>query len=134
METVFWQRFTALCREYGISPNGAMVASGLNTGNPTAWKNGRIPGASTLQVLAGYFECPIEYLLGKSDSRYWPYDPRNKQLDEMAEEEKAPSGAEIDALTEDELLAFALFGSDYKSISVEKLAEIRRYAEFIKDK
>lgn len=127
METVFWQRFQLLCREFGLSPNGVMVASGLNTGNPTMWRNGRIPGANTLQVLAEYFDCPIDYLLGKSDERYRPGHPRRK---DQEEKEKAP-GAEPGAVS-DEDLKFALFGT--AEITDDKLAEVRRYAEYIKDR
>ena len=106
METVFWQRFQLLCREFGLSPNGVMVATGMNSGNPPQWRNGRIPGANTLQVLSAYFDCPIDYLLGKSDERYRPGDPRRK---EPEEKEKA-TGAEPGAISEEEL-KFALFGT-----------------------
>ena len=69
METIFWKRFTELCEEKGVKPHAVMVKLNLNTGNPTAWKNGRVPGASTLGKLATYFDCQIEYLLGKTDAR-----------------------------------------------------------------
>lgn len=113
METLFWKKLKALCEERNTNPTAVCKQAGLSTGNPTLWKNGRTPKAHVINVLSEFFGVSPGYFL---------------------EEEKTPSGANTDALTEDELLAFALFGSDYKSISVEKLAEIRRYAEFIKDK
>ena len=113
METIFWQRLKKLCAENGTTPTGVCKATGLSTGSPPAWKRGSIPIQAVREKIAEYFGVSPEYFL---------------------EEQKTPSGANTDALTEDELLAFALFGSDYKSISVEKLAEIRRYAEFIKNK
>jgi hypothetical protein len=119
METMFWKRFTALCAEERLTPNGVMLRCGLNTGNPTAWKNGRIPGAATLEVLSGFFACPIEYLLGKTDARTW--DEINAE-----EKENSPSG-ELDK----NAIKFALFGTD--EIDDAKLNEVLRYAAYVRD-
>ena len=125
METVFWQRFKALCDEESLTPNAVMAKCGLNNGNPTAWKNGRKPGAATLEVLAGYFVCPIDYLAGKSDQRYYPWDERY-----MSETENAP-GSEPEAIR-DEDLKFAMFGTT--EITDELLAELRTYANYLKER
>ena len=125
METVFWQRFTALCDEENLTPNAVMTNCGLNSGNPTAWKNGRKPGAATLEVLAGYFVCPIDYLAGKSDQRYYPWDERYK-----SETETAPSG-EPRAVTDEEI-KFAMFGTT--EITDELFAELKDYAEYLKSR
>lgn len=83
-----------------------------------------MPGATTLEVLAGFFVCPIDYLVGKTDQRYYQWDDRFTGGKEDA------TGAEPGTVS-DEDLKFAMFGTT--EISDEKLAEIRRYAQYIKD-
>ena len=86
METIFWKRFTELCEEKGVKPHAVMVKLNLNTGNPTAWKNGRMPGAKALEKIASYFGCQIEYLLGKTDARENKISPANDGA-ELTEQE-----------------------------------------------
>ena len=118
MATPFWNRFSELCDAKNITPNRAMLDTGLNTGNPSFWKNGRIPSSKILNTLAEYFNVSVDYLLGGEEKR------------QEVETNKSPDNG----MSGDELLAFALYGMEYKSIPKEKIAEIRRYAEFIKDK
>lgn len=63
MKTAFWERFTELCEQRNTTPNAVMLETKLNTGNPTAWKNGRIPGTKTTKILAEYFGVSVDYLL-----------------------------------------------------------------------
>lgn len=123
MATPFWNRFTGLCEEKNITPNRVMLDTGLNTGNPSFWKNGRIPSNKILVALSDYFGVSIDYLLGGTKENQTAEEPNTKT-----------NNAPDNGMSGDELLAFALYGTEYKSISKEKLAEIRRYAEFIKDK
>lgn len=120
METAFWTRFKELCAEYEVTPNAVMLECGLNTGNPTAWKKGRVPGANTLKILAGFFDCPIEYLLGQSEARHWDLEIKGE------EKENSPSG-ELDK----NAIKFALFGTD--EIDDAKLNEVLRYAAYVRD-
>ena len=124
MATPFWKRFTGLCEEKNITPNRVMLDTGLNNGNPSFWKNGRIPSNKILVALAEYFGVTVDYLLGGGEEK--PIGEEKSEVDTN----KAPDNG----MSGDELLAFALYGMEYKSIPKEKLAEIRRYAEFIKDK
>ena len=67
----------------------------------------------------------LEYLIGNSNDR---------NLSKEAETNthaRTTGSAVIDA---DDLLTFALFGKDEPTLPKEKLDEIRRYAEYIKNK
>ena len=125
METAFWRRFTSLCEKKGVTPNKVMLQTGLNTGSPTQWKQrGIIPRYGTIVKLARYFDVSPDYMIGADDNSV------QMEEAEKTKENKAPDNG----MSGDELLAFALYGMEYKSIPKEKLAEIRRYADFIKDK
>ncbi len=63
---MFYDIFSELCRERGVSPSAVMVAIGLNKSNATFWKKGSIPKGETLQKLAGYFGVSVDYLLDLS--------------------------------------------------------------------
>ena len=69
LDTVFWQRFRFLCDERNITPNKVMLENGLNTGNPTGWKSGKIPSTKVLKTLADYFGVTVDYLIGNSNDR-----------------------------------------------------------------
>ncbi len=86
METVFWRQFTALCEQSNISPNAVMLKTGLNTGNPPAWKKGRVPGTKAAQTIADYFGVSVDFLLS-------------------GEQKEKSSEAEASELSEDALMA-----------------------------
>ena len=86
METIFWKRFTELCDEKGVKPHAVMVKLNLNTGNPTAWKNGRMPGAKALEKIASEVGCQIDYLLGKQEERIKKISPAHDGA-ELTDEE-----------------------------------------------
>ena len=111
MEKDFWGIFIELCDERDVTPHAVMKELNLNTGNPTAWKNGRVPGASTLGKLATYFDCQIDYLLGKQEERIKKISP-------------APDGAE---LTDEEfnlLEAFRLLNPDERALILRQLSAL----------
>lgn len=58
---MFWQKFTYLCAERGISPNAAARQLSISSGAVTKWKNGACPQNSTLKKIADYFCVPVEY-------------------------------------------------------------------------
>lgn len=44
-------------------------ATGISTGNITDWKKGKSkPTAEALVLIADYFNCSIDYLLGRTDN------------------------------------------------------------------
>ena len=68
MSTPFWGRLTALCAENDTTPNAVMLKTGLNTGNPTAWRKGRMPGIKAAKAIADYFGVTVDYLLGAEET------------------------------------------------------------------
>lgn len=70
------------------------------------------PNHEMLQKLADIFETTIDYLLGRTDDI---------------------SPAPISA-NSDETLMFALWGNDNKDITPEMLDDVRRFAQFIREK
>lgn len=61
----FYDKFSELCKQHGVSPSSVAKAIGLTTANPTYWKRGSIPKGDTLQKLADYFGVSVDFLLGK---------------------------------------------------------------------
>ena len=86
MENVFWEAFTAACKERNTSPSAVARALGLSSGSPTAWKRGATPNAFTIAQIASYLECPMQKFYG---------------LVEPEQKENQPTG--FDGLTEDEI-------------------------------
>lgn len=126
MATPFWKRFSSLCDAKNITPNRVMLDTGLNNGNPSFWKNGRIPSMKILTTLAEYFGVTVDYLLGGGGEE--------KAAPAGAEEEKPRNETAQGTNKEDGLLNFALFGAFEPTLSKEKLDEIRRYAEYVKNR
>lgn len=64
---MFWERFYQLCIESGSKPNPVAKSIGVSSGAVTKWKNGTIPPADVLISISEYFNCSIDYLLGRAD-------------------------------------------------------------------
>ena len=64
---VFWKRFTNMCDEKNCSPASVTNAMDLPVFTAAQWKNGAIPTGEVLIMLANYFDCSIDYLLGRTD-------------------------------------------------------------------
>lgn len=62
---MFWDIFEVLCIRCGKSPSAVAAELGLSNSTTTAWKNGSMPRAQTLQRVAKYFNVPANYLLGE---------------------------------------------------------------------
>lgn len=86
MENVFWEAFTAACKEKNTSPSAVARALGLSSGSPTAWKRGTTPNAFTIAQIASYLDWPMQKFYG---------------LVEPEQKESQPTG--FDGLTEDEI-------------------------------
>lgn len=65
MGNVFFERYAALCKERGETPNSVAKIIGASSGSVTAWKNGTAPRNATLAKIADYFGVSTDYLLGK---------------------------------------------------------------------
>lgn len=62
---LFWDRFYSLCGEINKKPNTVCKELGLSTAAATHWKNGTVPKGDVLLIVAEYFNCSVDYLLGK---------------------------------------------------------------------
>jgi transcriptional regulator with XRE-family HTH domain len=78
---MFWERLVQLCNERNTKPNPVAASLKISSGAVTKWKNGTVPNGSTLQLLADYFDVPVDYLLGKTD------DPGKKEKPDAISDE-----------------------------------------------
>lgn len=109
MSTEFWNKFTELCEMSGKTPTGVVRAIGLSSGNPSAWRAGRVPGMGVINKLAAYFNVTPAYFVG---------------LEGEKEKSPAPDGAE---LTEEEfnlLDAFRLLNPDERALILRQLSAL----------
>ena len=66
---MFWERFYDKCLEKGTKPNPVANEIGISSGILTKWKNNStLPNGETLIKLADYFNCSVDYLLGRTDN------------------------------------------------------------------
>lgn len=65
---MFWDRFYSQCLKKEIKPNPLAKELGISSGVITKWKNGGIPNGETLNKIADYLDCSVDYLLGRTDS------------------------------------------------------------------
>ncbi len=79
---MFWQRFYELCGKSNTSPNNVAKALGLSSGSVTSWKNGKVPHHNTLIDIADYFDCSVDYLLGRTDIVSYKPAPASGELTE----------------------------------------------------
>ena len=60
-------RITALTARKGVSVNQMLRESGLSKSLLDNMKRGSMPSADKMAALADYFECSVDYLLGRVD-------------------------------------------------------------------
>lgn len=66
----FYQVFCMLREERGVTCYQIGKALGIETTSFSAWKRkGSIPSLENLDLLADYFDCSIDFLLGRTDNR-----------------------------------------------------------------
>lgn len=66
---MFWERFYELCAEIGKKPNPVGKEIGVSSGAITKWKNGTVPPAEILIKISDYFNCSVDYLLGRAEKQ-----------------------------------------------------------------
>lgn len=66
---MFFDIFSELCKEKGVSRYRACTDIGLNRAAVAKWKNGAIPTGSTLSKLSVYFGVSTDYLLGQEKEK-----------------------------------------------------------------
>ncbi|MBR2422582.1 MAG: helix-turn-helix transcriptional regulator [Oscillospiraceae bacterium] len=111
MGSMFFERYSALCKEHDETPNSVAKKIGASSGSVTAWKKGTDPRNATLAKIADFFGVTTDYLLGK-------------------ENEKAPAESGKRSVSDDEI-KFALFGGDGE-ITDAMFEEVKNFAAFVK--
>lgn len=81
---MFWEIYTTLCAQKGMSANAVAKALGVSSGTVTFWKRGKVPHHSTLIKIADYFGVTVDYLLGKEEKK----PPMPEGIESMGENEK----------------------------------------------
>ena len=100
---MFWMNFLRLCNQVDKSPNAVAAETGIKSSvTVTAWKNGTVPYARTLQKISDYFGVTKEELLSDNEE-----GSRSKTQDSN-KKEKAP-GISAKDLTEEEQEAIEYF-------------------------
>lgn len=82
---MFFDIFSALCQQRGVSRYKACTDIGLNRAAVAKWKNGAIPTGSTLSKMADYFGVTTDYLLGgeQKEKAPTPKDEREITFDDF---------------------------------------------------
>lgn len=65
---MFWNRYKELCEKSHNTPNGVAKVIGISNASCTQWKNGVLPKGDTLLKIANFFNCSIDYLLGRTEN------------------------------------------------------------------
>ncbi len=65
---MFWDCYTSLCKLSGLSPNAVAKQIGVSNATCTKWKNGTIPNGETLIAISDFFDCSVDYLLGRTEN------------------------------------------------------------------
>lgn len=100
--SIFFDRYSALCKERGESPNSVAKKLGFSSGSITAWKRGTMPRIETVNMLASFFNVSADYLLGNvSDPFFYLDNDRIKAEINSYEDtpEKKPAVPKDDELT-----------------------------------
>lgn len=114
MGSMFFERFSALCKERDETPNSVAKMIGASSGSVTAWKKGTDPRNATLAKIADYFGVTTDYLLGK-DNKKSPNDTSVLGIDILDEVDVA-------------------FYGDYKELDEDDKATLRDMARIMRER
>lgn len=106
----FYKTYISLCAKNKKSASGVAEEIGLSRASANGWRNGAMPSEVNLQKIANYFGVTVEYLKGEAEPKESP------------------------AANSDEALMFALYGGDTEDITPEMLNDVRKFAQFIREK
>ena len=65
---MFWNIFYNLCIINNTTPNAVCKELNLSNATATHWKNGTMPKGDVLSQIADYFNCSVDYLLGRTNT------------------------------------------------------------------
>lgn len=75
----FWEVYSSLCEKAGEKPQPLGKKLGAASSTVTQWKSGSIPSGEKLIAIADYFDCSIDYLLGREQKSSLPELTENEQ-------------------------------------------------------
>lgn len=68
---MFWTRFLLLCEMHNTKPNPVGKEIGISSGIITKWKKEEsLPSGEMLIKIAEYFDCSIDFLVGRTSDIY----------------------------------------------------------------
>ena len=112
---MFYEIYSQLCREHGLTPSGAAAKIGFNRASVTVWKkSGKAPKEDILLKIAAYFGVSADYLLTgrQPEGEANPQSPLDLQL---------------------EGIDFALFG-EVRDMTDAQKRDVLKFAKFLKEK
>ena len=78
---MFWERFYSFCIKNNKKPLNVVKEISVASASITKWKHGTIPNGETLIKISEYFNCSIDYLLGKNDDMHgYEFSAKEKEL------------------------------------------------------
>lgn len=86
---MYYENFEKLCKLNGVRPSTVSKATGISTATLTSWKQGKYtPKQDKLQLIADYFNVPLQYLYGDdesdlSDKKYYINDETAEMADRI---------------------------------------------------
>ncbi len=133
--SIFFDRYSALCKERGESPNSVAKKLGVSSGSITAWKRGTMPRIETVNMLASFFNVSADYLLGNvSDPFFYLDNDRIKaeinSYEDTPQTEKAPTPEGKLPITFDDF-TYAFY-NESKDLPDEKKKMLLDMARFMK--
>lgn len=127
--SMFFERYSELCKEANSSPNAVAKRLSISSGSVTAWKNGTLPRIETVRRIADYFHVSADYLLGNVNDPFMHVD--NERI--AWEVNDSGNGSQFRRSVTDADLKFALFGGDGE-ITDAMFEEVKRFAAFVKQR
>lgn len=113
---MFWERFYELCAQNGVKPNYIAKELGISSGIVSKWKtDGTLPNGENLTKIANYFNCSVDYLLGRDKA-----DDENPQ-------QKSPADIEHSEAMQEAIDIF-------NSLSDDAQKQALSYLEFLQKK
>lgn len=118
---MFYDVYSALCKDIGISESKAAESIGLNRAAVAKWKKGAVPAGATLQLFADFFGVTTDYLLG-GEQKEKPTSTAGEQTQNISEKDIRAAffnGADP-TLTEEEMDAMWEDAKSYMHFKLEQ--------------
>lgn len=71
---MFFDILKTACSLHNTTPTGLVKELGLSSSKVTAWKKGSVPNGEILVKIADYFNCSVDYLLGRKENDSKEYE------------------------------------------------------------